>query len=245
LKTLTFIKWEFKSLTRLRVILPLVAFMFFTSYLGGELSGVVFVSGENVRLEDLASVLGKTGVVSIEGIYLALAFFSAILVPFSLTEELNTGILKYYLSLPISRFKVFSAKFLACYIVLNLTSLTAVYYKMFMTDPRNFFQFLAVSPFYMLQPCLMILLATLFTFSVSLYFSVVSVKAWHASLYSLFTLYSFYTVRLVNPRLRWYLPPYMFFPASTSMTGIFYIMFFSVFLTLSSCYIFVRRLEVA
>lgn len=246
MKLMTFLKWEVSSLSRLRLILPLVAFMFFTSHLGGTIHGSsTFV--EEVGPKELISLtirLSWMATTSIEGTYLALAFFSAILASASIAGELDSGILKFYLSLPIGRLKVFVCKFLAIYVLLLLFGAASVYYRMFMEAPEDFLILLTASPFHMIQPLLLEASALLFTLSVSTYFSVVSRRAFHASLYSLFVLYSFYSVRMVSPRMRWFLPPHVFGMRILGLANLMYFVAFSVGLLILSLYIFTRRLEV-
>jgi len=246
MKSLILLKWELASLFRLKVILPLTAFMFFTSQLGGEMNITASTGGDKELLSMfLAQFLGWVGSDSVSELYLALAFFSAILISTSLASELESGILKFYVSLPTSRLKIFIIKFLAEFIIIFSIGLGAIYYRMFMKAPGEFSGLLAASPFYILQPCISLALATLFTFAVSVYFSVNTRRAWHASLYSLITLYSFYSVRQVAPGARWFLPPYTFAIGVSEMTSILYTTFFSVLLICLSCYIFVRKLEVS
>ena len=244
-KFITFLRWELSPLFRLRMFLPLVAFAFFTSYLGAEARGSSGVRGMDVPLKSLAGHVGRSSFMALEGMYLAFAFFSAILVSASLAGEMDVGILKHYLSLPVGRLEVFIAKAMASYILLLSVGSGAICYRMAMSTPEAFLRLLAASPFYLLQPSLFLALQLLFTFSISLYFSVISRRAWHASLYSLFTLYSFYTVRLVAPRLKWYLPPYVFTIGFFELTNVLYFTLFSIILTTLSAYIFVRRLEVS
>jgi len=246
LKSLILLKWELASLFRLKVILPLTAFMFFTSHLGAGIGGSVSV-GDNQELLStwLARFLGWMGSDSVSGLYLALAFFSAILISTSLASELESGILKFYVSLPTSKLKIFALKFLAEFIIVFSIGLSAIYYLMFMKAPGDFLGLLAASPFYVLQPCISLVLATLFAFAVSMYFSVNSRRAWHASLYSLITLYSFYSIRQVAPSAQWFFPPYTFAIGISEMTSALYTTFFSILLICLSCYIFVRKLEVS
>lgn|GEM_PF-2002792 len=246
MKSLILLKWELASLFRLKVILPLTAFMFFTSQLGAGIGGGTSVSNDKELLSIiLARFLGWMGSDSVSGLYLALSFFSAILVSTSFASEFESGILKFYVSLPTSRLKIFAIKFLAEFIIVFSIGLGAIYYLMFMKAPGDFLGLLAASPFYVLQPCISLVLATLFTFAVSMYFSVNSRRAWHASLYSLITLYSFYSVRQVAPGAQWFLPPYAFAWGLSEMTSAIYTTFFSVLLICLSCYIFIRKLEVS
>ncbi len=220
--------------------------MFFTSQLGAGIGGGTSVSNDKELLSIiLARFLGWMGSDSVSGLYLALSFFSAILVSTSFASEFESGILKFYVSLPTSRLKIFAIKFLAEFIIVFSIGLGAIYYLMFMKAPGDFLGLLAASPFYVLQPCISLVLATLFTFAVSMYFSVNSRRAWHASLYSLITLYSFYSVRQVAPGAQWFLPPYAFAWGLSEMTSAIYTTFFSVLLICLSCYIFIRKLEVS
>ncbi len=244
-KTLTLLRWELSSLTRLRLLLPLTAFMFFTMYLGGEFYWTQGIGTGGVPFKNLAQHVGSSSCTALEGIYLALAFFSVILVSSIFAREIDTGVLKHYLSLPASKFEVFMAKVVASYMLLFSIGFGAILYKEIMLAPEVFPKLLKASPFYILQPCLFLALELLFTFSVSLYFSIVSRGAWQASLYSLLTLYSFYTVKFVVPGLRWYLPPYTFAHGWYDITSTLYFTFFSAILMVLSAYIFVRVLEVA
>jgi len=177
--------------------------------------------------------------------YIALAFFSVILVSASFAGDMDLGVMKHYLSLPLSRLEVFIAKALASYIVLFSAGFGALLYLEIMLDPVIFPKLLLLSPFYILQPGLLLALELLFTFSVSLYFSIVSRRAWHASIYSLLTLYSFYSVTFVVPRLRWYLPPYTFaFSWAELFESTIYFTLFSALILILSAYIFIRELEV-
>ncbi|MEM2936207.1 MAG: hypothetical protein QW231_03415 [Candidatus Bathyarchaeia archaeon] len=243
-KTIAFLRWELSSLTRLRLLLPLVAFMFFTSYLGSETSWTIQAAGTDILFKAMAESVSRSSCMVLESIYLALAFFSVILVSASLAGDMDTGILKCYLSLPMSRLEVFVAKAMASYILLLSAGLGAIYYRAVMFSPEIFLKLLVAAPFYILQPGLFLALELLFTFSVSLYFSVVSRRAWHASLYSLLTLYLFYMVQFVVPGLRWYLPPYTFALGWAETVNISYFTLFSMLLTALSAYIFTRKLEV-
>lgn len=243
---ITFLRWEVSSLTRPKLILPLAAFMFFSSYLGGEVHGSsTFIGGVGTRdLITLARRLGRMAATSIDGTYLALAFFSAVLASTSIAGELDSGILKFYLSQPMGRLKVFACKFLSVYMLLLSFGAASVYYRMFMEAPEDFPALLAASPFYIIQPLLLEASAILFTLSVSTYFSVVSRRAYHASLYSLFVLYSFYSVRMVSPGMRWFLPPYAFSIGIFELANLTYFLAFSLGLLILAIYIFTRRLEV-
>ncbi|MEM2939996.1 MAG: ABC transporter permease [Thermoproteota archaeon] len=251
MRIIVLLKWELASLFRLKLILPLVAFTFLTSQLriftgmSQVVSGVWILSGDREGwLRFFAQSLGWQGTFSIAELYLALAFFSAILVSTSLTGEFESGVLKFYSSLPVSRLKIFVAKFLTVFVTVFLTGISAIYYELFMEAPEEFFSILIAAPFYILQPCLLLALASLFTFAVSLYFSVNSRRAWHASIYSLITLYSLHTVREIAPGGSLFLPPYSFAFISQEMTSLLYTTFFSVLLICFSCYIFVRKVEV-
>jgi len=240
----TLLKWEFSSLVRLKIILPLIAFMSFTSYLAGEPFGASGFSGVRVPMGSIAGVVSGRALLSLGGIYLALAFFSSILISTSITGEMDTGILKCYISLPVSRLEVFLAKVLANYLLLLSAGLAAVYYRMVMMVPQVFPILLLKAPASILKPGRFLALELLFTFSVALYFSVVSRKAWHASLYSLLVLYLFSTTRYVAPGLQWYLPPICFtFESLYATSGVFFTAF-SIILILLSTYIFTKRLEV-
>lgn len=252
MKFLTLLRWEFSSLLRLRFILALIAFMFFTTRLTVMLHGFgglreVVKSGEIVdrlTMMILSQQLGAMGFNSLAGMYLALAFFSSLLVPAQLTSELETGVLKFYASLPASRLKIFLVKFLSVLLLMYLSGLSAIYYSMFMSLPSEFITLICASPFSTLQPALSLIFAILFTLSISFYFSVISGRAWHASVYSLITLYSFYTIREVVPGTHWFFPPYIFLLALYEMTGMLYMLCISLLLLALSCYLFMRRLEV-
>jgi ABC-type transport system involved in multi-copper enzyme maturation permease subunit len=195
-------------------------------------------------LSNLAKSLGWTGTGTISEMYIALVFFSAILVSASLAGGQETGILKFYLSLPASRLRVVSAKFLASYAIVYLISLGSTYYRMFMIAPDDFVFLLINSPFHILQPSLFLGLTILFTFSVALYFSVVTASAWQASLFALITLYSTYTTVLVVPGLHWFFPPFSFAHGFFQITNMLYITFFSVMLVSLSFFLFTKKLEV-
>jgi len=195
-------------------------------------------------MASIAQQLGSMGFSSIAGIYLALAFFSSLLVPAQLTSELETGILKFYASLPVSRLKIFLIKFLAIFLLLYLSGLSATYYNMFISGPEEYFMLLYASPFFTFQPALFLMFAILFTLSISFYFSVVSRRSWHASVYSLITLYSFYTIREVVPGAHWFFPPYIFLFAFYQMANMLYMLCVSLLLLALSCYLFMKRLEV-
>lgn len=238
------VKWELSSIMRLRILLPLVVFMFFASSVGWRISmGSSSFVDANIHLEDLASNLRYTSVSILEGIYMALAFFSIILVSTGFAGELDSGNLKYYLSLPVSRFEVFISKLLANYLLLFLMGLAAVYYQMILITPEGLLILLRLSIIHFLDSGLFLMQELLFTFSVSLYFSIVSRKAWQASLYSILMLYSFYMVPEIEPKLSWFVPPSVF--AMFWNTYYLYYTFFSLVLLCLSSYLFVRRLQVS
>ncbi|RLG95426.1 hypothetical protein DRO37_02485 [Candidatus Bathyarchaeota archaeon] len=246
--TISLFRWELSSITRLKIVLPLVAFMFFTSALRPIESGMTEFSGMNIPFGWLARQISWGSIRSLGNIYLALAFFSAVLASASFAGEIDSGLLKFYLSLPLSRLKVFTSKFLAGYMLLFLSGLAATCYSAIMEAAEGLLIIIPRSPIiYLLDPALFLAQELLFTFSVSIYFSVVSRRAWQSSLYSILTLYSFYTIAQINPRLRWFFPPDIFSIAFSRMIHL-YIVFYtllSIALLCLSCYLFVRRLEVA
>ena len=246
--TISLFRWELSSITRLKIVLPLVAFMFFTSALRPKVSMMTAFSDMNVPFGSLARDLSWRSISSLGNIYLALAFFSAVLASASFAGEIDSGLLKFYLSLPLSRLKVFTSKFLAGYMLLFLSGLAATCYSAIMEAAEGLLIIIPRSPIiYLLDPALFLAQELLFTFSVSIYFSVVSRRAWQSSLYSILTLYSFYTIAQINPRLRWFFPPDIFSIAFSRMIHL-YIVFYtllSIALLCLSCYLFVRRLEVA
>ncbi len=203
--------WELKNLSRFplpEALLALFVYVFFMPRPGGfsfstHLEGLDWLSFN--RTIAFHTTYGAARISSVA--YLPMGIFASVFATLSFAYEIENGLLKVYLSHPISRAGVFLSKFLSCFFLIYTTLSTSLLAYAFLKIPEN-------TPYFVLSADLvvrMLFLAALecfFVISLAVSFSIFSEKA-SVSLIGSFVM--IYVLQLVSGSVGLsYLPPTSF-----------------------------------
>ncbi|MEM2998374.1 MAG: ABC transporter permease subunit [Thermoproteota archaeon] len=176
-------------------------------------------------------------------LYVPLILIVSLSMTNTLTREFDSGLAKFYLSLPVSRLAVLLGKLLANFLLVYLVEVFACLTYAYLMEPSNFLNYVSN-----IDSVAVVFLHTFFELffilGVTTWVCTLAPKSWVAVVLSTLSLYSFMIVNELQPRLKWYLPPYCFMPP---FFGTYTLLFLAVsaVLFLLSTYLFVRRVEVS
>ena len=244
---LTLVLWELRSLIKLRRLIPLVCITFLSYGLKPYFisSYYTFLSGapDEYAYSFITFNTLSVGASRVSAEYIPLVLFTVYFFSINLAGEFDSGLLKYYLSLPLTRGRLLLAKMLANFIILAAVGLSALYYYIYISLPLLSIPLTIWGFSSMLYLGSLLIVELLFIVSVTTYFSVLAPKKLYAVLYSLVFLYLPY-ILLPVVGILWLLPPYSLTYAIHDSSGIIYPSVLSIILLAVSYYLFTRKVEV-
>jgi len=237
--------WEVAGLSRpLFILLLSVVFSFYipSSFVGHPMMEIKDqLDLYSIAARDLSESIANAGVVKF---YVPLILIISFSVMNTFTREFDSGLAKFYLSLPVSKLAVISGKLLGSFLTIYSVEILVSLLYAYLLEPSNFLNY-----FLRLDSAITLLsrlfCELFFIFGVTTYICILAPKSWVAIVLSTFSLYSFLLVNELQPSLKWYLPPQVFCAGEWPLQffGILFISI-SILLMLWSFYAFVRRLEV-
>lgn len=255
-KFLMSLNWELKNYFRFpfsEIILALFTYMIFLQ--SGMLGGFTVLEQNLAWNEITAKLAGnavKNAAYNSISAYVPMGIFASIFATLAFAHEIENGLLKVYLSHPISRRTIFLSKLLSCFLVVFTTLSASLLACTLMYIPENNI-YVILSLTRILELLLIAMLETLFVTSVAISFSLFSKKA-SISLVGSFTL--IYLIQLVTQNVRLEFLPTLCFQEQVSFffgvkhlhndpVNLLTIPFVSVFLLILSYLYFSRRLEIS
>jgi len=240
--------WEMTGLASPIFLVLLSAVIFFFIPSVGGIQGAGGVQGKSdllaIAANDLFSGIATEAVTRL---YVPLVLTVSFCLMNAFTREFDSGLAKFYLSLPASRLAIFIGKLLASFLLIGSIEISGSLLYAYLLDPVNFLSyFCGINNVIVLSYCLFSEL--FFIFGVTTFICLLAPKSWVAVALSTFSLYSFQFANELQPQLVWFLPPHIFLLSPLDplrvLLGVL-LLVLSAGLLLLSAYLFVRKVQVS
>lgn len=240
--------WEIRGLAR-SPFLAIFSFILFFSLPSPSIGKNVIEArlGPSPYVVAAHDLYGHIAMQAVASFYVPLVLVVSFILMNSITKEFDSGLAKFYFSLPISRLAIVVGKLLSMSLVLFSIETLAVLSYAFLIEPWNFLGYSSIfEDSLILFSSLFIEL--LFILGVVTYACMLAPRSWVAIACSTISLYSFLVLDEVLPQAKWYLPPYVFIPyiGFTDLASLVEPAFLAIsaVLLLISTYLFVKKIEV-
>lgn len=243
IQILRMVSWETTGLANplFLILLSFASFFFMPSAVFGQYLISLYGKPDPfpVAAQDLFIHIAD---LAVQKLYVPLILIVSFSMTNTLTREFDSGLAKFYLSLPVGRSAILLGKLLANLLLIYVVEIFACLSHAYLLEPSNFLAYL--SKVDSLAAMFLYTFSELFfIFGVTTWVCTLAQKSWVAVVLCTFSLYSFIIVReLASAPVN--LPPFVFSPFLFSGITLLFLVASTVLLILS-IYLFTRRTEVS